>query len=606
MTTEHRIIIASAEVQAASKADENGGVAFRGTAYSGGILRVPGYRDGVVLDLAGLTIPDSIPLSTDHSTSLDARLGTAQARIVGSELHVFGSIVPGTPAADRAIALIRAGGVSLSIGATPSKILRLREGETTEVNGQAFRGPLELASESQLAEISAVGVGADRGAVAIAARRNSTKKAGIMETGTGTDPILIERDRIVQIRAAFRGIDNSEDRVNELIDAGADLAEARATALSMLRAQRAGAGITTVRSGNGHLDEDVQSAALVLALAGQGVAERNFSAPIMERAADLHRREPSFLGKIGAIMQIAGVQVPHDRSEMIRAAFSTSALSGLLSTSIRTIALDSFRSTPEPWRRIAKRVPLSDFKLTDVARLAGNFAFENLAPQGELKHAVLDGHFTAMKLGTTGKVVMIDRRDIINDSAGLLEQIPMELGKEAARRVGDDFAAALVAGDSGASGFFSIENSNIIGGPLLFASLTEAVAALRTQTDSSGRVLNLAPAVLLVAADVEMMARQLLNSSDVGRTDGGPSGNPLESIASVEVDGRLANGSWYLFARPSDAAAVVGTLNGADAPIVEAVDPGPGQLGAGWRGYFDHAVALHEHRAAVQGHASIP
>ena len=37
-----------------------------GTAYTGGGMRLPGWRHPVVVDLSGMEIPETVPLLTNH------------------------------------------------------------------------------------------------------------------------------------------------------------------------------------------------------------------------------------------------------------------------------------------------------------------------------------------------------------------------------------------------------------------------------------------------------------------------------------------------------------------------------------------------------------
>ena len=61
-----------------------------GVAYSGGKMSLPGWRHPVVVDLAGMEIPESVPLLTNHENKTDSRIGlgrlspTARMRPISS------------------------------------------------------------------------------------------------------------------------------------------------------------------------------------------------------------------------------------------------------------------------------------------------------------------------------------------------------------------------------------------------------------------------------------------------------------------------------------------------------------------------------------------
>ena len=46
-----------------------------GVAYSGGKMNLPGWQHPVIVDLAGMEIPESVPLLTNHENKTDSRIG---------------------------------------------------------------------------------------------------------------------------------------------------------------------------------------------------------------------------------------------------------------------------------------------------------------------------------------------------------------------------------------------------------------------------------------------------------------------------------------------------------------------------------------------------
>ena len=64
-----------------------------GLAYSGGKMNLPGWKFPVVVDLAGMEIPDTVPLLTNHENKTDARVGVVTASIKDSALEISGEIV---------------------------------------------------------------------------------------------------------------------------------------------------------------------------------------------------------------------------------------------------------------------------------------------------------------------------------------------------------------------------------------------------------------------------------------------------------------------------------------------------------------------------------
>ncbi len=577
-------------------AKPTGGGKFRGVAYAGGELAVSGYSR-VVVDLDGLTIPGSVPLASDHSAALASRVGMCAAIVANGQLHVEGQLVEAeTDAATMARELLKVGGLSLSIGVDPTEIERIPAGKTVVVNGQTFisDGDLEIVRRGTLKEISAVGIGADSQAVAVAA---SWKRDSKM-TAT-SEAIQAERDRISGIRAAFKDIDDGGE-VDRLIEAGAGLAEARGVALERLRSARPS---VRANSGEGGPDEGRVHTAALLSLAGRAdLAASRLGAREAEEGEALARRAGSLLAVGTEVLRARGIADPGNTEARIRAAFSTNGLSGPMSTAISMIALDAFVTADESWRSFAYRTPLSDFKENTLIRLAGSFRFQSVPKDGELKHSSLDGETTAIKLGTSGTILQLDRQALVNDGGvGLLAQVPAEMAREGARTIGDDLWDLIA---SNPNNFFHDDNGNYIEGASTVLGQTgfsEAVAALRSQTDSSGRRLNKTPKWLIVPPALEAEGRRLLSSGQLVGDDGEGASNPWRGSAELLVEARITSATeWYLFGENRNATAVVGTLNGADAPVVEEREPGPEVLGRVWRAFIDHGVALHETRGAVK------
>ena len=131
-----------------------------GVAYSGGKMSLPGWRHPVVVDLAGMEIPESVPLLTNHENKTDSRIGLISAAVRNNVLEITGEIVSDSKDAADIIAQGKTGADwQLSIGADV-KECELVKG-SREVNGQEVEGPFYHIKKSTLREVSVVAVGAD-------------------------------------------------------------------------------------------------------------------------------------------------------------------------------------------------------------------------------------------------------------------------------------------------------------------------------------------------------------------------------------------------------------------------------------------------------------
>ena len=135
---------------------------FSMVAYTGGPMRIAGWRHPVVMDLAGLAIPSqSRPIRFGH----DAGNGvghTDSIRVTDGQLIATGVVSRDTPAA-REVVVSAGNGFpwQVSIGAAVEQFEFVRESQTVIVNGREFPGPINVVRKATLGEISFVDLGAD-------------------------------------------------------------------------------------------------------------------------------------------------------------------------------------------------------------------------------------------------------------------------------------------------------------------------------------------------------------------------------------------------------------------------------------------------------------
>ncbi len=131
-----------------------------GIAYSGGKMNLPGWKYPVVVDLAGMEIPDTVPLLTNHENKTDSRVGMVSASVKNNALEISGEIVSDSKDANDIVAQSKAGADwQLSIGADVKECELVKA--SRNVNGQEIEGPFYHVRKSTLREVSVVAVGAD-------------------------------------------------------------------------------------------------------------------------------------------------------------------------------------------------------------------------------------------------------------------------------------------------------------------------------------------------------------------------------------------------------------------------------------------------------------
>ncbi|MBE3133662.1 MAG: hypothetical protein IMZ55_09320 [Acidobacteria bacterium] len=135
---------------------------FSMIAYTGGPMRLGGWRYPVVVDLAGLSIPSQQrPIRFGHNP--DSGVGHTEAiAITDGKLTASGVISRDTPHARDVVSSSKNGFPwQASIGASVDSFEFVHEDKTAIVNGREFPGPLNVVRKSTLGEISFVDIGAD-------------------------------------------------------------------------------------------------------------------------------------------------------------------------------------------------------------------------------------------------------------------------------------------------------------------------------------------------------------------------------------------------------------------------------------------------------------
>jgi hypothetical protein len=574
-------------------------------AYTGNPMFIAGVGE-VVIDLAGLDASGSIPLLADHDSSLAGIVGHGQAQVTEGRLVVTGTISAATDSAKQIVASARNGfAFQASIGAQVLERRRLTAGENVIVNQRSITaqaGGLVLVTRSRLREVSVVALGADGNtSVSIAAswRKNMSKEGQVQEVQA--DAAEVERVEAINRICGNRHADIAARAV-------ADNWDANRTELEVLRADRPKAPAAHIISTGG--TTTTIEAALLMHMGKPALGEKLLGPMAMEQAEAMGTG--SMIDLCRAALRIDGIEMPRNRMEMVKASMSTYSLPTALGNVANKVLLDAYNETPATWRSFCAIRNVPDFKLNTGIRPSFTGGLERVAPGGELKHGTVGEWTVQYSVDTFGKLLSVDRRDIINDDLGVFMDTSATQGRAAMRKLSDLVYEVMLAN---AGGFFGAGNGNYFDGAdsvLAMDSLAKAITLMRTQRDDEGNDLDLKPAVLLIGPELEPTARALLNSEFIQRPENVPTGNSLKEAVSLEVEPRLSNTKkyaasasakhWYLLASPSASPIVVAFLNGVQTPTTEyfGLEQNVEKLAVSWRVYFDFGAALCDPRAAVR------
>jgi hypothetical protein len=421
-------------------------------------------------------------------------------------------------------------------------------------------------------------------------------------------------------------------RFNELANAAIKdtSCELNTFRLQMLREERS-VGPMILAPQAPQVTNDVVEAAMCVGEKLNGV-EKLFDAQTLQSA---HTQFPRGLGLQQLLFMAAeqngyrGRSFRSDLKPILKAAFaeghdpygmradagpSTLAVPGILSNIANKFLRVAFLNVEQSWRKVCTIRPVNDFKTITTYSLTGDNTYQQIAPGGEIKHGSLTEVKYTNAAGSYGRILGIDRRDLINDDLGAFTGAGKRLGRGASLKLNDVFWAAFLND----SAFFNTDASkgnyhaDATNSLMTLAGLAEADLLFRTQTDPDGKILGSIPKILLFPIPLRAAALNLMNSTFVNLVTATTAvtgtnniwNGMFEPVESAYLGASNTNGSdtaWYLLASPDDLPVIeVCFLFGTEMPTIETGELEFDRLGIGMRGYFDFGVSLQEYRGGVK------
>ena len=665
------VLNAAAIVQIeAAQADPDAPVAVSIEAYNGGVMSVTGIGP-LVCDVAGVEADGPVVLLDGHTNTLAATLGSATVQAVdGQRLTATGRISRTNAIAATAIRLASEGvPLQASIGAEPTEPpTRVRPGQTVTVNGRDITaGPsgFLLFRSTRLRHIAILPNGADASttvSIAAAAANNEGNmdfQAWVESLGFVYADLTPEQTAALQV--AYDEVTETETPAAaetppaEPVAASAGTSVVAAAAVAQIRAQVAAeaeriamvhatcgekhatiaakaiaAGwdknkvelevirasrpaLPAIHSKESTVNEKIIEASLCMA-AGIPV-EDSYTEETLDRASKLRRRGLRWHAE--QIAASKGVSIDADPGTLpwIKAAFSTSELSGIVGNVANKAIQTAFQTAPSVAAAIAAKKSHNNFQPNTVYSLALNGELQLVTKDGELKHLRMAEESRTRQVQTRGAVLSITRQDLINDDLNAFADNAQALGRKAMHSREKVLFTALNATGAGSS-FFTTARGNYFEGAstnLQSSSLSTAVQLFRDQVGPDGLPIMVEPKILVVPTALEETAKGLMNSKYLlGPTSSkAPNENVWQGSFVPYVSPWLSNSTlsgasstaWYLLGDPADVAALeIAYLGGLETPTVEffGMDASPETLGVSWRVFYDFGVALGEYRAGVK------
>ena len=636
-----------------------------GLAYGGGKMNLPGWKFPVVVDLAGMEIPDTVPLLTNHENKTDSRVGMISASVKNNALEITGEIVSDSKDAQDIVAQSKAGADwQLSIGADVRECELVKS--SREVNGQTIDGPFYHIQKSVLREVSVVAVGADASTkMRVTAQFNLINNKGEVMTdenknlkATGAENAELEKnERTAQPEevkaiaetdiaatakdAAVAAVKAERERVSEIqaicagefpeiekqaVSAGWSPEVVTKKVLETLRAERPAASVNIAihsKPEGGEMRKTLEAAMSLRVGVSADALEKSYGAQTVE--AGMREMDMPLKQLMVECMKLDGI--PYSRgfdNETIRAAFSSVSLPGILSNVANKKLLQSYEAQPVIATKLCSTGDLNDFKETERFRLTDVGDLLPVAADGEIKDGGLLEEAATNRLETYGKKFCLTRKMIINDDLNAFMKVPVAMGNRAARLIDQLFFSRLLQNPAQNDGKALFHNShrNILTGAssaLSADSLKKAVQLYLDQVDADGQPISVEPRYLLVPTALKHLAIELTRGATLVMSGGTentvrPAINVLadenlQVVSSPYLGNAAYDGSsqtaWYLFGDPRTVDTFeLGFLKGKRTPTIERGETDFNTLGMWFRVYFDIGVREQDFRGMVKANGA--
>lgn len=292
--------------------------------------------------------------------------------------------------------------------------------------------------------------------------------------------------------------------------------------------------------------------------------------------------------------------------QMVGLAFthSTSDFGRIMGDVANKSVLAGWNDSPETFDQWTREGNLPDFKPGHRVGLDTFPRLREVRAGAEYKYATIGERGERIILATYGELFSIDRQSIINDDLSVLSTVPQAMGRAAKATVGDLVYEVLMSNAVMSDGnpLFSADRNNLVSGELSILNLSSARAHMRLQKSAAGQVLNIVPSFLLVPADLESLAEQLIRSISIPGTNNAGVYNPLKDSLSIIVEPRFDSvdvNAWYLAAAKGADTIEVAYLDGNAAPYLESTN-GFTVDGVTYKVRIDAGVAAMDYRGLLK------
>lgn len=401
--------------------------------------------------------------------------------------------------------------------------------------------------------------------------------------------VTAERQRQRTLRSMARD-DVPPTVLQRAIDDGLSPEEANGVFLNAIRANRPNtiSGGAAIHSHSHEQDVNQRTLAMGLMLRISQVPEGEDNARLAEVAQRNGLHNYSLVDLAAECLRMAGETVPRGAQNIIRAltsgnqraAVSTGSLAAIFTTSVNARLLRAYQEAANTTDGWVDRVDVPNFQTNE--RILGDLGddLELLPRGGEAKHESPSDDKEEYKIARYAKKFTIDEQDLIDDRLDYFQSRPRKMGQAAARLLSDLVYSILLANANLSDGNALFSGAHNNDNTLAFsaANLKTALTAMMLQTKDD-KPLNIRAVYLLVAAELEFTARELIRSSEIrlaGSTDTERGNRNVISDENLQLrsDPRLSLGVTDPYTKTAHAGAATKWFLTADPGAVPTIEVG--------------------------------
>lgn len=481
------------------------------------------------------------------------------------------------------------------------------QANSVSTNGK-FAGPAYVAVRWSVYEISIVSVPAD-GEVGVGRSLGGENNMNNpVDPKTNVEPNTnvtensenikrAEQERILQINTLGRNFNLEAEEIDKFIRENKSVQDVEHAILERLKNSNKPSNTTRVQVGTEEREKfrEVATDALLLRAGVKvekpaegsqnmmGMGLRDYLVICAEKAGDTNARMK-------------------DTDMLLRTTMTgTGELPGILSNVANKSLAKSYQLADTTFEAWTAKGNNTDFKAAKRYRLSEAQELVEIKENGEFKASKFTEEEVTASVLTFGRSWSLSRQAIINDDLRALSKIPQSYAYAAKYGINRLVYKTL-------SGLNLEATNKGTAGTLSVTSLGEARKLLRTQKGvDKETTLNLRPYALIVPAELETLAQQLLKSTSDPEGKNSGVANPFNEKNTnnlrLIVDGELdsySNKAWYVVADPMLAPAIEVTyLNGKDTPTIDSRVSFT-NLGMDFRIYMDYGVNVIDKRGIIK------